>query len=51
MRYLSISDILEIHDRIISSSGGHRGIRNLNALESAISQPRKHLIKKTFILI
>jgi len=46
MRYLSISDILEIHDRIISSSGGLRGIRNLNALESAINQPRQTFDQK-----
>jgi death-on-curing protein len=46
MRYLSISDILEIHDRIISTSGGLRGIRNLNALESAINQPRQTFDQK-----
>lgn len=46
MRYLSISDILEIHDRIISSSGGSRGIRDLNALESAINQPRQTFNQK-----
>jgi hypothetical protein len=26
MRYLSISEVFELHDRIISSSGGSRGI-------------------------
>jgi len=41
MRYLSISEVFEIHDRIISSSGGSRGIRDLNALESAVNQPRQ----------
>lgn len=46
MRYLSISDILEIHDRIISTSGGLRGIRNLNSLESAINQPRQTFDQK-----
>jgi death-on-curing protein len=40
MRYLSIIEILEIHDQIISTSGGYRGIRDISALESAISQPR-----------
>jgi death-on-curing protein len=40
MRYLSISEVFELHDRIISSSGGSRGIRDLNALESAVNQPR-----------
>ncbi|MFO7601148.1 MAG: type II toxin-antitoxin system death-on-curing family toxin [Candidatus Desulfacyla sp.] len=40
MRYLSIIEVLEIHDQIISGSGGSRGIRDIKALESAISQPR-----------
>ncbi|MBD3277570.1 MAG: type II toxin-antitoxin system death-on-curing family toxin [Candidatus Aegiribacteria sp.] len=39
MRYLSISEVLELHDRLISSSGGLKGIRDLGALESAVSQP------------
>ena len=41
MRYLSISEILELHDCIISSTGGSRGIRDINALESALNQPRQ----------
>jgi death-on-curing protein len=40
MRYLSLAEILEIHDRIIVISGGARGIRDMRALESAINQPR-----------
>jgi death-on-curing protein len=40
MRYLSIIEVLEIHDQIISASGGSRGIRDIKALESAMSQPR-----------
>jgi death on curing protein len=39
MRYLSISETLELHERLISSSGGATGIRDLGALESAVSQP------------
>jgi len=39
MRYLSISEVLELHERIIASSGGSTGIRDLGALESAVSQP------------
>jgi len=35
MRYLSISEVFELHDRIISSSGGSRGIRDISVLESA----------------
>jgi death-on-curing protein len=40
MRYLSIVEILELHDSIIFSSGGARGIRDIGALESAVYQPR-----------
>jgi len=39
MRYLSISEVLELHERIIASSGGTTGVRDLGALESAVSQP------------
>ena len=39
MRYLSISEVLELHERIIASSGGSTGIRDLGALESSVSQP------------
>jgi death-on-curing protein len=46
MRYLSISEIFELHDRIISSSGGSRGVRDLNALESAVNQPRQTFDQK-----
>ena len=46
MRYLSISEVFELHDRIISSSGGSRGIRDINALESAINQPRQTVDQK-----
>ena len=41
MRYLSISEVFELHDRIISSSGGSRGVRDLSALESSVNQPRQ----------
>lgn len=40
MRCLSLSEILELHDKLIEISGGGRGIRDMRALESAISQPR-----------
>ena len=39
MRYLSISETLELHERLIASSGGATGIRDLGALESAVHQP------------
>jgi death-on-curing protein len=40
MRYLSLREILELHDKIIEVSGGARGIRDIRALESEINQPR-----------
>jgi death-on-curing protein len=46
MSYFSISEVLEIHDRIISSTGGSRGIRDLRALESAVNQPRQTFDQK-----
>lgn len=41
MRYLSLSEILELHERIVSSSGGSHGIRDIKSLESSINQPRQ----------
>jgi death on curing protein len=40
MRYLSLREILELHDKIIEVSGGARGIRDMRSLDSAINQPR-----------
>jgi death-on-curing protein len=40
MRYLSLREILELHEAVIEISGGARGIRDIRALESAINQPR-----------
>lgn len=40
MRYLSLLEVLELHEAIIASSGGLRGIRDIRGLESAINQPR-----------
>jgi death-on-curing protein len=46
MRYLCLSEVFELHHRIISSSGGSRGIRDINALESAVNQPRQTFDQK-----
>lgn len=40
MRYLSLIEILELHNAILSTSGGKEGIRDIGTLESAINQPR-----------
>jgi death-on-curing protein len=39
MRYLTLSEVLELHRRIIGQSGGSSGLHDLGALESALSQP------------
>lgn len=40
MRYLSLPEVLDLHERIIATSGGTRGIRDIGLLESAVNQPR-----------
>ena len=40
MRLLSLAEVLDLHRRIVESSGGSLGIRDLGALKSAIAQPR-----------
>lgn len=40
MRYLTLLEVLNLHQRIIQQSGGTLGIRDLNLLESAVAQPR-----------
>jgi len=40
VRFLSLAEVVELHRRIVASSGGGAGIRDLGALESAVAQPR-----------
>lgn len=40
MRYLSLGEVLELHRRIIATTGGAPELRDLGALESAVAQPR-----------
>jgi death-on-curing protein len=40
VRYLSLAEVLELHRRIVGSSGGAVPLRDLGALESAVAQPR-----------
>lgn len=40
MRYLSLSEALELHERIIAQTGGSSGLREVGGLESALAQPR-----------
>jgi death-on-curing protein len=40
MRYLTLGEVIALHQAIIDSSGGATGIREFNGLESALAQPR-----------
>ena len=40
MRYINLSEVFELHRRIIRESGGATGLRDLNGLEAAVAQPR-----------
>lgn len=40
MRYLTLPEVLYLHDQIITSSGGSHGVRDISVLESALAQPR-----------
>ena len=39
MRYLSLGQLLRIHDSLLESSGGAAGIRDLGRVEAALAQP------------
>lgn len=40
MRYLTVKEVLEIYTRVMEQSGGAVAVRDLNALEAAVAQPR-----------
>jgi death-on-curing protein len=40
MRYLTVGEVMEIYNRVMTQSGGSVGILDLGALESAVAQPR-----------
>ena len=40
MRYLTLAEVVELHQRLLEVTGGAAGIRDLAALESAIAQPK-----------
>jgi death on curing protein len=39
MRYLTVEELLVLHSRLIGTSGGSLGVRDANALDSAVAQP------------
>jgi death-on-curing protein len=40
MRYVTLNEVLELHQFVIRQSGGADGVRDLGAVESAIAQPQ-----------
>ncbi len=40
MRYLTLGEVLTLHHRLLDQSGGGQGLRDMGALESAVTQPR-----------
>ncbi len=40
MRYLTLSEVLYLHERLLATSGGAAGIRDLGRLEAAVAQPK-----------
>ncbi|MBE7481390.1 MAG: type II toxin-antitoxin system death-on-curing family toxin [Polyangiaceae bacterium] len=40
MRHLSLTEVIWLHDRLIQTSGGTSGIRDLGQVEAAVAQPR-----------
>lgn len=40
MRYLTLTEVLDLHRRILEQSGGAGGVRDMGAVESAIAQPQ-----------
>jgi death-on-curing protein len=40
VRYLTLSDVLEVHRQVMAQSGGAEGLMHLPALESALAQPQ-----------
>jgi death-on-curing protein len=40
MRYLTLAEVIELHQALIQQAGGEWGIRDAGGLESALAQPR-----------
>jgi death-on-curing protein len=40
MRYLSLGEIVDLHQLLLAQTGGSAGVRDLGGLESALAQPR-----------
>ncbi len=40
VRYLSLWEVIQLHQKVLQGSGGGTGIRTLSVVESALAQPR-----------
>ena len=40
MRFLTLAEILQLHQLLVQHTGGSHAVRDLGALESAVAQPR-----------
>jgi death on curing protein len=40
MRYLTVEEVIQLHQAVIARSGGLPGIKNRGLIESAVAQPR-----------
>src|SRR5262249_50591275 len=49
MRYLTLNEILVLHDQVMAQSGGAVGVLSLPALESALAQPRMTFLGHSLI--
>ena len=43
MRYLALAEVVDLHRRLLEATGGAAGMRDLDALESALAQPKMTL--------
>jgi death-on-curing protein len=40
LRYLTLTEVLDLHGRVVEAAGGAAPLRDLGALQSAVAQPR-----------
>jgi death-on-curing protein len=40
MRYLTLAEVVELHELVLEAAGGAAGLRDLGGLESALAQPK-----------
>ena len=40
MTYLTVAEVIELHEMVVSQSGGGTGIREVGGLQSAVAQPQ-----------